>query len=234
MSKYQQKTISIALLDDHDLVLRGLRELLGSHPLFRVTGTYTSGRELLLSLRDSPADVVVIDYELAPADVDGLELIKSLSRRFPELGILVVSAHYNPATVALALRGGAMGFLGKNRPADEIHQAIKTVNRGAVYLEPDMRMRLAQQQQHGKALLLGELSGDRINRALTLSVLTPKEQEVIRCFLAGMTVTDIAEKFSRSLKTVSGQKQNALRKLGLKADHELFIVKDELLKKPTS
>lgn len=61
-------------------------------------------------------------------------------------------------------------------------------------------------------------------------MLSPKEQEVIRCFLTGMTVTDIAEKFSRSLKTVSGQKQSAMRKLGLKADHELFIIKDELLK----
>ena len=53
---------------------------------------------------------------------------------------------------------------------------------------------------------------------------------MIRCFITGMTVTEIAEKFNRSLKTISGQKQSAIRKLGLKADHELFIIKDELLK----
>lgn len=226
--------ISIALLDDHDLVLRGLRDLLEENPLFAVADTYTSGRDLLNGLKTRSADVVVVDYELAPTDIDGLELIKMLSRQYPGLAILVVSAHYNPAIVALALRGGAKGFLGKNRPADEIHKAIKTVNRGIVYLEPDMRLRLAEQQQHGKSLLSGELSADKLKRALSLSALTPKEQEVIRCFLSGMTVTEIAEKFSRSLKTVSGQKQNAMRKLGLKADHELFIVKDELLKKSDS
>lgn len=223
--------ISIALLDDHDLVLRGLRDLLEENPLFAVSDTYTSGRNLLNGLKTRTADVVIIDYELAPSDIDGLELIKALSRHFPGLAILVVSAHYNPATVALALRGGAKGFLGKNRPTGEIHEAIRMVNRGMVYLEPDMRQRLAEQQQHGESLLSGQLSSDKLNRALSLSALTPKEQEVIRCFLAGMTVTEIAEKFSRSLKTISGQKQNAMRKLGLKADHELFIIKDELLKK---
>ncbi|QZY92924.1 response regulator transcription factor (plasmid) [Pantoea dispersa] len=234
MSRHHFRKVSVALLDDHDLVLRGLRDLLEENALFNVVGTYSSGRELIVRLRDAPADVLVIDYELSPADVDGLDLIKSLTRHYPKVAILVVSAHYNPATVALALRGGAKGFLGKNRPAQEIHRAIITVSRGEVYLETEMRFRLADQQQHGELLLSGQLSEARINSALSLSSLTPKEQEVVRCFLSGMTVTEIAEKFSRSLKTVSGQKQSAIRKLGLKADHELFIIKDVLLKQPAS
>ncbi|KAF0855677.1 hypothetical protein Y788_11435 [Pantoea dispersa 625] len=93
-----------------------------------------------------------------------------------------------------------------------------------------MTQRLAEQQHSGEILITGNLSADNVQRAVSLKMLSPKEQEVIRCFLAGMTVTDIAEKFARSLKTVSGQKQSALRKLGLKADHELFIIKHELLK----
>jgi two component transcriptional regulator, LuxR family len=79
-------------------------------------------------------------------------------------------------------------------------------------------------------LISGNYSEENVRQAVSLSALSPKEQEVIRCFLTGMTVTDIAEKFHRSLKTISGQKQSAMRKLGLKADHELFIIKDELLK----
>ncbi|WP_394517074.1 response regulator [Pantoea sp. SGAir0175] len=223
-------TISIALLDDHFLVLRGLRDVLAENSAFNVTGTFTTSGDLFKHLKSSGCDVAIVDYELSPSDMDGLNLIKTLHRRHPDVAILVVSAHYNPATVALALRGGAKGFIGKNRPFEEIAKALTEIHAGRIYLENEMMQRLAEQQHNGEILITGNLSADNIQRAVSLKMLSPKEQEVIRCFLAGMTVTDIAEKFARSLKTVSGQKQSALRKLGLKADHELFIIKHELLK----
>lgn len=224
------KSISIALLDDHFLVLRGLRDVLAENPAFNITGMFTTSEELFTHLKTSHCDIVIVDYELTPSDMDGLNLIKTLHRRHPDIYILVVSAHYNPATVALALRGGAKGFIGKNRPFEEVEKALMEINAGRIYLEKDMTQRLAEQQHHGEVLITGNLSADNVQQAVSLKILSPKEQEVIRCFLAGMTVTDIADKFARSLKTVSGQKQSALRKLGLKADHELFIIKNELLK----
>ncbi|AMJ69372.1 hypothetical protein AW879_05460 [Enterobacter cloacae] len=230
MKDFAKKNISITLLDDHFLVLRGLRDVLTENPAFNVTGTFTTSDEFFNHLKSTPCHVAIVDYELAPSDVDGLNLIKTLHRRHPNIAILVVSAHYNPATVALSLRSGAKGFIGKNRPFEELSKAITELTAGRIYLEPEMTQRLAEQQHHGEVLINGNLSTDNIKHAVSLKMLSPKEQEVIRCFLTGMTVTDIAEKFSRSLKTVSGQKQSAMRKLGLKADHELFIIKDELLK----
>jgi two-component system capsular synthesis response regulator RcsB len=230
MSSFTQKNISIALLDDHFLVLRGLSGVLSEHPRFTISGTFSNSRQLLDSLKASPVDVVIIDYELAPSDIDGLNLIKTLKRHYPQTAILVLSAHYNPATVALALRGGASGFIGKNRPSEELQRAVLAVVADHIYIEPEMTQLLAEQQFHGERLLNGDLSPDNVKNATSLSALTAKEQEVIRCFLTGMTVTEIAEKFNRSLKTISGQKQSAMRKLGVKADHELFIIKDELLK----
>ncbi|PKH19336.1 DNA-binding response regulator [Enterobacterales bacterium CwR94] len=230
MPTFSRQQISIALLDDHALVLRGLIQVLGESAEFRVAGSFTQSKELLQSLKREKVDVVIVDYELEPADTDGLTLIQTLTRLHPATAILVVSAHYNPATVALAIRGGAKGFIGKNRPFEEIRNAALEVSRGRVFLEPQMAREMAQQQRYGEVLLNGHYSEENIQRAVSLSSLSPKEQEVIRCFLSGMKVTDIAEKFNRSLKTISGQKQSAMRKLGLKADHELFIIKDELLK----
>ncbi|MEB5972554.1 response regulator [Pantoea dispersa] len=230
MKVYNRKKISIALLDDHFLVLRGLSDVLKENADFTITGSFTNSDQFLKHLKTTPVDVVVVDYSLSPADIDGLNLIKLIMRHHSNIAILVVSAHYNPATVALALRGGAKGFIGKNRPSEELQKAILELSEGRIYLEPEMTQRLAEQQHSGETLLSGNLSEENVQTALSLKSLSPKEQEVIRCFLTGMTVTEIADKFSRSLKTVSGQKQSALRKLGLKADHELFIIKDELLK----
>lgn len=230
MKTFLRKNVSIALLDDHFLVLRGLSDVLRENPDFTVVGTFTSSKELLNCIKSSEVNVVIVDYELAPADVDGLNLIKTITRLHPNIAILVVSAHYNPATVALALRGGARGFIGKSRPFEEIQNAALEVSRGRTFIEPQMAQELANQQRHGEVLISGNYSEENVRQAVSLSALSPKEQEVIRCFLTGMTVTDIAEKFHRSLKTISGQKQSAMRKLGLKADHELFIIKDELLK----
>ncbi|WP_336777966.1 response regulator transcription factor [Pantoea sp. USHLN256] len=229
MNAFPLKNVSIALLDDHFLILRGLNDVLNEKHNFTVAGAFTNSEQLLKSLKTKLVDIVIIDYELAPADVDGLTLIKMLHRLHSSLPILVVSAHYNPATVALALRAGAKGFIGKNRPFEELQKAVIEVSRGQIYLEPGMVQQLAEQQHQGEVLINGNLSSDNVKRATSLSSLSPKELEVIRCFLTGMTVTDISEKFNRSIKTISGQKQSAMRKLGVKADHELFIIKDELI-----
>jgi len=224
-------SVRVVLLDDHPVVLYGLSEVLVKEPSITIVGTCTSSDELFSLLKGSSADVVAIDYELKPTDIDGLNLIKSLSLRYPHIAILVVSSHSNPATVALALRGGSKGFIGKDRPPEEVIQAIYQVHKGKIYLDKEMIPQLAQQQMNGSLRTYSTRDQSDIKQSLSLAVLSPKEQEVIRCFLSGMTVTDIAEKFNRSLKTISGQKQSALRKLGLRADHEIFIIKDELLNK---
>ncbi|HCK00043.1 MAG TPA: DNA-binding response regulator [Serratia grimesii] len=221
--------LRILTLDDHAILLRGLNTILQQEPDFKLVGSYGNSHDLLAVLNAQPADILVMDYSLAPDDMDGLNLLKVLQQRFPDLTVLVVSALYNSATVALALRYGAKGFIGKNRPEIELVQAIRVAASGKVYIEPEMALQLAQLQYSGPIMETGEShNAKQVQRAVSLAALSPKEQEVIRCFMAGMTVTEIAEKFSRSIKTISGQKQTAMRKLGLKADHELFMIRDTL------
>ncbi|TFY94441.1 DNA-binding response regulator [Pseudomonas nabeulensis] len=209
------------LLDDHEMVRQGIELGLSKEADLDVIGSFGTGKDLLDALAQRPADVVVMDFILGPSDLDGLSLIRTLNRRFKRCKPVVVSSHYTPATVSLALKAGSRGVLGKTQKLTELIAAIRTVAQGRIYLQPCMLPALQGVQRmfdvnNMKSKV--ELSAPvRLNACLT-----PKEQEVLRCFLDGMSVNSIAAKFSRSASTISTQKQSAYRKLGIKSDSELF------------
>ncbi len=224
----------IALLDDHAVVRYGLAMRLAEEPDLDVVGAFATSKELMVALRTVPVDLLLIDYALGSNDIDGLNLIRALRVRFPRSKILVASAHHNPATVAMAMKAGAGGFVGKSQELGELIQAVRAVGRGRQYLNVTMVAALSSMQQaESAASPAGAPGRSRRNgsgtptasRALAeLSSLSPREREVLRCCLEGLSVTEIAEKFMRSVKTISGQKQSALRKLGVRSDHELFKI----------
>ena len=217
------KMHTVILLDDHEMVRQGIELGLSKEADLDVVGSFGTGRELLEALAQRPVDVVVMDFVLGPTDIDGLSLIQTLSRRFSKCKCIVVSSHYTPATVSLALKAGSWGVLGKTRNLTELITAIRTVAQGRIYLEPCMLPALQGAQSTLEVASIKskmEISSPvRLNASLT-----PKEQEVLRCFLDGMSVNSIAAKFSRSASTISTQKQSAYRKLGIKSDSELFKI----------
>ncbi|KAF1039744.1 MAG: Transcriptional regulatory protein UhpA [Herbaspirillum frisingense] len=215
-------TVRIALLDDHAVVRYGFARRLAEEPDFQVVGIFATSRELMASLRTTPADLLIIDYALGSNDIDGLNLIRVLKVRFPRCKILVSSSHYNPATVALAMKAGARGFVGKSQELSELIQAVRVVSVGRVHLSGFMAGELDAMMTAGAA---AALRSDSLSEHAALS---PREREVLRCCLDGMTVTEIAEKFARSVKTISGQKQSAFRKLGVRNDNELFKIQHQI------
>lgn len=162
-----------------------------------------------------------MDFILAPSDNDGLSLIQALNRRFSRCRPLIVCSHYTPATVSLSLKAGCWGILGKTQNLTELVTAIRTVAQGRIYLQPCMVPALQGIQS---VLDVANMKSKMdVSTSMQLNAcLTPKEQEVLRCFLDGMSVNSIAAKFSRSASTISTQKQSAYRKLGIRSDSELF------------
>ena len=220
--------LRIILLDDHALIREALEIRFSLEADFKVQGVYSTSRELLDSLNRAEADLVVLDYQLADADIDGLRLIQSVRRRHPSIRIVIYSSSEKPATVNMSLRAGANGFVGKSQPTDELLRAVRMVALDRIYLAPAMA---AELEKIPAAQMLPE--GDNPDHAFTLSNqpnLSPKESEVLRCCLEGMSVSQIASKFTRSRKTISGQKQAAFRKLGIKTDTELFKLQVQLKK----
>lgn len=212
---------TVMLLDNHEMVRQGIELGLSKEADIEVIGSFGSGRELLETLSRHPADVVVMDFVLGAADIDGLSLIQALNRRFKQCRPIVVCSHYTPAIVSLALKAGSWGVLGKNEKLSELITAIRTAGQGRIYLQSCM---LSVLQGAQSACDVKNLKSKLdVSSPLPLSAcLTPKEREVLRCFLDGMSVSSIAEKFSRSTSTISTQKQSAYRKLGIKTDSELF------------
>lgn len=216
--------IRIALLDDHAIVRYGVAARLSDESDFLIVGCYENSRTMVAGLRDSPADVLLVDYVLGPSEIDGVSLIRELKAKFPRSRILILSSHEDPATVALVLRVGARGFVGKRQDVAQIIKAIRSVAAGSIYLDADMAYRLAETS----VAVTSELAshGGRADAELLAGArLSVKEREVIRCFLDGLTVSQIADKFGRSVKTISTQKSMAFRKLGVNSDNELFKIK---------
>ncbi len=192
-----------------------------------VIGEFETSRDMIRTLVDQPVDVLLIDYSLGPTEVDGISLIKMLRIKFPDARILVFSALYDPATVALALRSGAHGFVGKGGREEEIVLALRKVAAGGTYCDPQMTYLLSGASTEQIEPLARDTPADPALSASTSGLLdgaslSGREREVIRCLLAGMTISDIAIKFGRSPKTISAQKGTAYRKLGVTTDNGLF------------
>ncbi|MCK3839194.1 MULTISPECIES: response regulator transcription factor [Pseudomonas] len=214
------KRLHIALLDDHAIVRHGLVNRLVQEPDFEVVGVYSRSRDLITGLATAPAEILLLDFVLGPCELDGISLIRALRVKFPACRILIFSTHHDAATAILALRVGARGFLGKGEDMEQLICAVRLVASGAVYLSPDMAYRVAEATAVSYD---GEANGR--DEALRFVSLSAREQEVIRCYLAGMTITEIAEKFNRSIKTISSQKAAAFRKLGVMSNNELFRIR---------
>lgn len=235
--------IDVVILDDHAVVRYGLEHALSQEIDINVVAGVADSKELRALLQKQRCDVLIMDYELRHDDLDGWNLIRSMRTRYPDMLLIVISGHESAATEALTMRAGAHGFVGKGRGVDAVASAIRSVLRGQPVFSrkpPPAHAALAaadaRNGDSGNAadaymepLRLGSADGEAAAQphpsgkpALELSALTPREIEVLRCCLQGLSLTEVAAKFVRSVKTVSTQKQSAYRKLGIRNDNELF------------
>ncbi|MBR8066765.1 cable pilus system response regulator transcription factor CblR [Burkholderia ambifaria] len=222
----QHQPIRVVVLDDHAVVQHGIATYLTEKTGIEVVASFAKSRDLIRWLEAHHADVVLLDYTLGPGEIDGLNLVKLVNTRFPDCRILMTSSSDTPTTVTMTMRAGALGFFGKSENLHELAHAIRVVANGRQYISTELAARIDSSATHAPRLSNPNVtSGDDAVTDSGFStglLLSPREHEVLRCFLAGMSVADIAEKFSRSRKTISAQKQAAFRKLGIRSDAELF------------
>lgn len=199
----------IMVIDDHAIVLHGLRELINSEPDLEVTMTAISAEGALEFLREQQPDMVVTDISLP--GLSGIELIRELSRLYPALPTLVLSMHDELVYGERALRAGAQGYLVKQEAPENVIKAIRKVLAGERYLSERMQSLLSQ-----------KVRGRAIHQPPSvLSSLTDREHEIFRLIGLGLGTGEIATKVSRSVKTIEAHRANLKRKLGLRNAHEL-------------
>lgn len=196
------------IADDHPVVLMGARAALESGGDIEVVGEAANGDQLLDLLARRACDVVVTDFSMpAGRHGDGLMLIDAIRRRHPRVPIVVLTMVNNAAVLSTMRARGAMGLCDKRAPLREVATGVRMVATGRPYVSDAIR------QQFDECGLYDGVPSD--------SRLSAREIEVVRMYVGGMSITQIAERLSRSVKTVSRQKRDAMRKLGIDHDSQL-------------
>lgn len=203
-------TIRVAVADDHPTLLAGMEHLLTGFEGITVAGLVTDSTTLVELLEKSPCDVVVTDFSMPHGRYgDGLSLLRFLRRRFPNVQLVVLTGIENGGVLQNILDLGVSGILSKSDDLHHVESAIRMAQRGDCYLSPEAT-RLLEQTSVAPQSDVGHVR------------LTKREAEVLRLYAEGYTVTEISVRVGRSSKTISAQKQAAMKKLGLNNDADVF------------
>ena len=199
--------IRVLIADDHEVVRRGVRQILSEDSDMIAAGEASTGREALETVRENDYDVVLLDIALP--DISGLVVLKQLRKLKPELQVLMLTIHPEEQYAVRALKVGAAGYLTKESAPDELIAAIRKVSQGGKYVTRSLSERLAGQ--------LGEEEEKASHEALS-----DREYQVMCLLALGKTVTEIAPELSLSAKTVSTYRARVLEKLDLKNTAEII------------
>jgi len=207
--KKTTKRATVFIVDDHSIVRRGLKQLIDQEADLVVCGEAETAQAALEAMKKRVPDVALVDLSLDGES--GLELIKDIKTRYPTVAVLVLSMHDEMFYAERVLRAGAKGYIMKLQVADRILGAIRCVLSGEIYLSDPMAAKILRKVAGGKA----DVVGSSIER------LSDRELEVFQLIGIGLGTRHIAERISRSVKTIETYREHIKQKLDLKDATEL-------------
>ena len=198
---------SILFIDDHPALRLGLEEILTDSLQSPRFGHAGNADEAIDEVKNHRWDLVILDLNL-PGGKHGMELIPLLKDLQPDLGILVFSVHSEAQFGYRAMRAGADGYLGKDKPLDEISKAVRSILDGGRYLSPSLTETL--------------VTGIKGRAPDGHHLLSDREIQVLRLLAQGKSATEIGIDLSLSIKTVSTYRARVLEKLKLRSNADLI------------
>ncbi len=199
-------TIKVTIIDDHIMILKGLKSMIDGVENIRVYGTYCYGEDLLHFLKTKSPDIILMDIELP--DISGIDLCKIVNEKHPEIPIIAISSHEEISYLNNMTNAGAKGYLLKSTDKKEIIFAIKTVLSGQNYIDKRLKEKLINES-------LGFSSTE------TAPNLTKRETEIFELIGKGCTNKEISALLSISKRTVDAHRQNILKKFDVHNTAEL-------------
>ena len=196
----------ILLADDHRLVADGLRSLLLSE--FELVGVVEDGRSLVESARKLLPDVVVADIGMPK--LNGLEALSQLKKDNPQVKVVMLTMHREPAFARRAIEAGASGFVLKHSAAEELLIAIRAAMEGKTYLTPAIAAGVFNEMKRG-----GTQKGD------PQSALTVRQREILQLLAEGLSAKEIAAQLNISTRTVESHKYQMMESLAINNSAEL-------------
>ncbi|WP_300732156.1 response regulator [Pseudomonas sp.] len=201
--------LNVVIADDHPIVLLGVRELVERDGRFDVVGEAVCSNELVHLLTQQPVDLIITDFNMPALSPygDGLKLVEYLQRYYPAVQILVLTMISSSLILTRLHELGVAGVIQKSHLHEEVERALNAIYCGTPY-----------QSARPTPTSVIETHDALDQRFASLS---PKEYEILRLFVAGQSVSDIARGQNRSIKTISAQKVSAMRKLEVTSDQSL-------------
>jgi len=195
-------SITVLIVDDHDVVRQGVHAYLDALPDFTVVGEAESGDAAVELARDLVPDVALMD--LVMPGTDGVEATRKVKNVSPRTQIVVLTSYHQDEHIFPALRAGAISYMLKDVKMEELAEAIRRAARGEATLHPRVAVRVIQ-----------EFHGARDQGLNPFTELTEREMEVLKLIANGMTNSEIAGGLVISENTVKGHVSNILSKLHL-------------------
>jgi DNA-binding NarL/FixJ family response regulator len=200
---------TIALVEDHQIVRQGLRALLEAEPDFRVVGEAGSGLEAVRLVERTHPQVLIVDLMLP--DLNGLEVTRQVTQRFPETRVVVLSMRSVESYVLGALNNGAYAYVLKASSVADLVHAVRETIAGRHYLSPPLSERAIEAYADTAARVTID----------PYETLTNREREVLHLAAQGLTNAEIAARLSISPATVATHRSSLMRKLNLHSQTDL-------------
>jgi len=205
MERDRDETIGVLVVDDHEVVRRGLHVFLDSEPDIDVLGEAEGGAEaldLLASMESGGRrpDVIVMDLQMAP--IDGIEATRQVRALYNDTEVVALTSFAEEERVHAAFQAGASGYVLKDSDADDVAAAVRAAHRGELQIDPAVARRLMSPLREGRGI-------DRI------SELTSRELDVLRLVAAGEPNKQIAAELAISERTARTHVSRILHKLHL-------------------
>ncbi len=191
----------VFLLDDHEIVRRGVKDLLEAEADLEVVGEAGTADEALARIPPTRPDVAVLDVRLP--DGDGVQVCREIRSRHPEVQCLMLTSFADDEALIQAIMSGASGYVLKQIKGADIVEAVRVVSKGQSLLDPSVTARVLERLRKGS-------EDDEL-----LARLSPQERNILRLIADGLTNRQIAERVHLAEKTVKNYVSNMLAKLGM-------------------
>ena len=195
--------VKILIVDDHELLRRGIIELLSSRSSITVVGEASNGREAIDMARKTKPDIILLDISMP--ELNGMEAIEQIKQACPAGKIIIMTMHDLNKYITGALKHGVAGYLLKDIDALELFEAIDKVSQGELYLCDKINQKVIGDY----ASMIGEETSKT-----SADTLSPREREVLQLVVEGYTGKEIAHKMSISPKTVEHHRYHLMSKMG--------------------
>lgn len=202
-------SVSIVLADDHPVVRRGIQAVLESERSFSVVGVAGDGLEAVRLVERLKPNVLVLDLMLP--GLSGLEVLRVLRDRAPHTRIVVLSMYSNNAFISNALQNGAIGYVLKGCPEENLVRGVQEAAAGRRFLSPSV----------AEVAISAYVEQAKAGRFDPHETLTQRQREVLQSAAEGKTVAEIAALFHISPRTVENHRATLMRRLGLQNQTEL-------------